>query len=121
MSTDFLRVNKILTDTYGHPRLIEFIYTGANQFSSSVLSTDDFIGHSWISVYDRMTYLWSKMVRGDLFIVSLEEPPQFTPRKFYKGHVGAQPPRLSEFFAAMMVKTPDEVKVPRTEGWEDLV
>lgn len=121
MSTDFLRVNKIMTDTYGHPRLITFIYRVANQYVPSMLATDDFVGHSWISVYDRLTDVWSKMLRGDLFISSLDDPPQFTPLKFYKGHVDAPPPKLSEFFAEMMVEAPDEIKVPSTEGWEDLV
>lgn len=121
MSTDFLRINKIMTDAYGHPRLIEFVYTAANHYSSSVLAVEDFVGHSWIAVHDRLTYVWSKMMRGDLFIVSTDDPPQFTPRKFYKGHVDAPPPKLNEFFSEMMVKSPDEVKVPSTEGWEDLV
>lgn len=119
--TDFLRINKIMTDAYGHPRQIEFVYTAASHVSSSTLAVDDFVGHSWIAVHDRLTYVWSKMMRGDLFIVSLDEPPQFTPRRFYKGHVDAQPPQLNEFFSEMMVKSPDEVKVPSTEGWEDLI
>lgn len=121
MSTDFLRINKMMTDVYGHPRPITFIYRAANPYVPAMLATDDFIGHSWVSVYDRLTYVWSKMVRGDLFISSLDDPPQFTPRKFYKGHVDAKPPQLNEFFSEMMVKSTDEVKVPSTEGWEDLV
>lgn len=119
--TDFIRINSLMMDAYGHPRLIEFVYTAASHVSSSTLATEDFVGHSWICVYDRMAYLWSKMLRGDLFIVSLGKPPQFTPRKFHKSHVDAQPPQLNEFFAEMMVKSPDEVKVPSTEGWEDLI
>ena len=119
--TDFLRINKLMTDAYGHPRPITFIYRAENQYVPSMLATDDFVGHSWIAVYDRFTYVWNKMLRGDLFISSLDDPPQFTPRKFYKHSVDAKPPQLSEFFAEMMVKSPDEVKVPSTEGWEDLV
>ena len=121
MSTDFLLVNKLMTDVYGHPRPITFIYRAANQYVPSMLATDDFVGHSWISVYDRLTDVWGKMLRGELFISSLDDPPQFTPRRFYKSYVDAPPPKLNEFFSEMMVKSPDEVKVPSTEGWEDLV
>lgn len=121
MSTDFLRVNQILTDTYGPPKNMEFVFPSETLYAVKNL-TKDFSGQSWLSVHNTLSLVWKdRVVSGEIFLRSLEIPSQFMPRRFFKGSKLDQPPRLSEFFAEMMVKSPDEVKVPSTEGWEDLI
>ena len=121
MSTDFLRVNQILTETYGLPKNMEFVFPMETLYVVNNVAKD-FTGQSWLSVHNMLSLVWQdRVARGDIFLRSLEDPPQFTPRKFYKHRRNDAPPRLSEFFAEMMVESSDEVKVPSTEGWEDLV
>ena len=117
MNTQRLWINQILTEKYGHPMRIQFVFnpgiTGAD-FSALPLS--------WLGVYDEFQRVWRQYAGvGDFYVQSLTEPPQFTPRRFFKRDKHAAPPALKEFFAELMVKYPDEAKVPSTEGWEDLV
>lgn len=120
MTPDFLRVNQILTDTYGVPRGLQFIYPHRPDAPATL--NKNFAGNSWLDVHNTLCVLWNTVRRkGEIYIVSTEEPPQFTPRRFRKYHDIDKAPSLSMFFAEMMVNSPDEVKVPSTEEWEDLL
>lgn len=121
MSTDILYVNQILTQTYGHPTLIEFVFTPMKHNAPGLVG-QDFIGHSWLAVHQKLQDIWHKYAgQGYVYMQSVADPPQFAAKRFYKGSLADSAPLLNEFFAELMVKSPEEISVPTTEGWEDLI
>jgi len=121
VSVDRLYINYILTQTYGHPTFIEFVFTPMKPNGPGIVGKD-FTGRSWLAVHQKLLDIWHKYAgQGYVYMHSVADPPQFAAKRFYKGSLADSAPLVDEFFAELMVKNPEEISVPTTEGWEDLI